>query len=195
MDILILGKPYETLSPRYRGTNRFGPVYIETLPEDHPANQLFDWYCSGWYEEGVVHDLAIARQLVEAQIAVNPSQPFEIVEVTTDNRPPALGGQLLGYDISAGYGYSLLETGLRELGRNAPGDDAMLRLLQPIFILLKEHFQPRLNENGLLAEYAAAKLCLDCMMALQQLRPGLWENESIVFDVVGVWLVSVEARL
>jgi hypothetical protein len=93
------------------------------------------------------------------------------------------------------YSYSLLETGLRELGRNDPGDDAMLRLLQPIFILLKEHFQPRLNENGLLAEYAAAKLCLDCMMALQQLRPDLWENESIVFDVVGVWLVSVEAEV
>ena len=150
MDLLILGKPYETRSPRYRGTNRSGPVYIETLPEDHPVNQLFDWYSRGTYEEGVVHDLDTARQLVEAQRVGNSSQPFEIVELTTDNRSPMVGDKLLGYDISAGYSYSLLETGLRELGRNDPGDDAMLRLLQPILILLKEHFQPHLNEKWII---------------------------------------------
>lgn len=190
LDLLILGKPYEYCSSIYRGTDRYQPYYVESLPADHLANQLFDWYSQGAYEDGAVHDLDTARRLVEVHKTVNPLESMEIVEVTSNDHPPIVGSKLLGYDISAGYRYSLLETGLREVATADLGDDPVLRLLQPLMILLKLHFQSLLNKNGLLPDHAAAKLCLDCMMALQQLRPNLWENESVIFDSVGVWLVD-----
>jgi hypothetical protein len=68
--------------------------------------------------------------------------------------------------------------------------DLRLETLQPLLRLVREHFQPLLNANGLFADGATAEFCLACMMALQRVRPNLWENDDVVFDVVGLSLIS-----
>jgi hypothetical protein len=191
VDLLILGEAYSG-APNYRGTGRASPTYCDGLGDDHPANQAFFWMCREGGEELAVHNLAKARALIAAYALGCPDQHFEIVEATYDDPPETQTSQLLGYDLLAGYGYSLLSWGL-EIGRkpldDLPGDD-LLRVLQPPLSLVRESFQPRLNANGLFDDKETAEFCLACMMALQQIRPNLWENETVTFDVVGLWQVQ-----
>lgn len=191
MDLLILGPPTRAVSPRYCGTYRTVPHYVAGISEDHPANQAFFWYCS-IYPSSTIRDLSKAQALVEAYCRLQSPQRFEIVEVTTGNRPPVARGRLLGFDLSASYHFSLLSWGLHldpgPLDNPAPED--RLHVLKPLFRLIEAHFRPQLNTSGLFNDYETASLCLDCMMALQQIRPNLWENEAVMFEVVGLWLIE-----
>jgi hypothetical protein len=191
MDLLILKETTRDYTSVYRGTDRPTIYYQSTSDENHEVNRAFLWYCREGGQLGVVHDLAKAREVVEACRRLDPPQYFEVIEVTTENRPPTIGGSFLGFDLSSGYHYSLLSWGL-EIDRpsleNTPEDDP-LWIIQPLLHLIKKHFQPQLNSNGLFDEYDTARLCLDCMMALQSIRPGLWENEEVKFEVVGLWRV------
>lgn len=192
MNLRILGRATRADSVRYRGTDRTTPYYDDNVPIDHPANQAFFWYANSEDGEiGIVHDLARAQELVDIYKRLTPPQFFEIVEETLDAQPPFIGKTRLGYDISTVDGISLLSSGL-DIDRTdielAP-DDTYWTLL-PLLTLIKVHFQPLLNSNGLFDTYTDAELCLNSMMALQRFRPGLWENENVVFRVVCVWSVE-----
>jgi hypothetical protein len=175
----------------YRGTDRMSPYYVDGLYEDHPVNQAFFWYCEEGEELGVVHDLTRARKLVQLYRALDVPQCFEIVQVVDWIDGVRGSGELRGYDLSAGYNYSLLEWHLEiDRDQNSGVDhDERLEVLQPLLRLVKEHFQPLLNANGLFADGDSAAFCLVCMMALQRMRPNLWENDEVVFDVVGLWVL------
>ena len=96
-------------------------------------------------------------------------------------------GTLLGYDISDGS-YSLV-TGALLHDRSTP--PALPDDVELLLELLKGHFRPLLNEHALFADATTAQICLDCMMALQRMRPGMFEHESVIFNVVGLWAVPV----
>lgn len=193
MDLLILSQSTNSKSPAYRGTYRDVPHYVEGLGDDHEVNRAFFWYVGEGGERGVIHDLQRAQQLVEAYSRLQPPKYFEIVEITKGSYPPTTKGEFLGFDLSTGH-YSLLSWGLEidhKPSDHLPIDDP-LWILQPLLRLAKEYFQPRLNLNGLFDDYETANFCLNCMMALQKLRPGLWENEGVNFGVFGLQRVSTE---
>lgn len=193
MKLLILGLPrnIHTEAPIYRGVERMTPYYCEELDEEHEVNRAFIWYCSAGGEEGVVYDLVKAKALVQAYRQLSPPQYFEIVSVRElhdipDREAPSA---FLGFDLCAGYSYSLLSWGL-EFDRTPPDDmsqDDAFRILQPLLRLIRSFFQQQLNINGLFSDFSIANYCLECMMAVQKIRPGIWENEDIEFKVVGLW--------
>jgi hypothetical protein len=192
MDLLILQVRTPIDSPVYRGTDRATPYYCDDLGDEHPVNKAFFWYCSEGGELGLVHDLVRARELVLAYRQLRPSQHYEILAVTKEDVPP-IGGKIVGFDLSAGYKYSLLGWKL-EIDRDShdlPADDEYW-LIHPILRLIKEFFQPQLNSNGLFDNFAVAKFCLGCMIALQKIRSNLWENDNVRFEVVGLWEISSE---
>lgn len=190
MNLLILGCGACTESPVYRGTDRSVPHYVTGLSDDHPANKAFLWYIAEGGEDGIVHDLAKAQELVEAYRNLQPPQYFEVVEITVRNQPPITHSQLLGFDLSTGY-ESLLTTGLEIVKKPPEGtlvNDPLL-IIWPLLKLIKQYFQTKLNANGLFNDYTTAQFCLDCMLALQTIRPNLWENEQVKFEVYGLWEV------
>lgn len=193
MDLLILGYEPNFKEGTYRGTDRQIPSYREGLGDEHRANHLFFRYCSAGGESLIVHDLDLAKELVIAYSQLDPPQHFEIVEVTYDNRFPETAGQLLGFDLSAGY-YSLIAAGIefdRSLHYSPPQGDSFWILL-PIMSLIKKYFQPQLNSKRLFDSFETASFCLACMMALQKFRPNLWENDEVKFKVVGLWSVMID---
>jgi hypothetical protein len=69
--------------------------------------------------------------------------------------------------------------------------DGRLGVIEPLVVLAREHFRKILNPNGLFDELEDARFCLDCFGALDQLRPGLWENDPFEFyQIVGVYVVT-----
>jgi hypothetical protein len=192
MDILILGFGTPKASPAYRGTDRVIPHHVDSLGEEHPVNQAFRWYCEEGGEFGLVHDLARARELVRAYKKLQPSQHFEMIEVSSQRHYQPTG-MFLGFDLSAGYNSSLLSWGL-DLSNVKPSEpiiDEKYILIQPLVRLIQEFFQKRLNSNGLFDDYEDASFCLSCMMALQRIYPDLWENEEVTFEIVGLWRLVV----
>lgn len=188
MDLLILEYRPKNDSA-YRGTYRAPPSYVDEVDRQHSVNQAFIWYSQEGYRDGAVHDLEKARKLVEEYRRLEPPRLFEIVAVTRNEELPRIRSQFLGYDISAGYYYSLLSWGLR-YDREPPAtmkEDDAYHILRPLLRLAQAHFRPQLNSNGLFVSYDTAQFCLDCLMALQEIRPGLWENEEVEFEVVGLW--------
>ncbi len=193
MDILILGFGTPKASPAYRGTCRATPHHVDSLGEDHPVNQAFLWYCEEGGEFGLVHDLAKARELVREYKKLQTPHHFEIIEVSSQRHYQSTR-TFLGFDLSAGYNYSLLYWGL-DLGNVKPSEpiaDEKYVLIQPLLRLTQEFFQKRLNSNGMFDNYEDASFCLSCMMALQRIYPGLWENEKVTFEVVGLWELPYE---
>jgi hypothetical protein len=190
MNFRILGGITKGQPQNYRGQSRTTPYYCEEMPHSNKVNQLFFWYCDEGGEDGTVHDLKKATELVEAYAKLDPPQFFEIVEITKNGEPAKTKSEFLGFDLSSG-GYSLLGWGL-DFVFIKPHDvinDEILDLILPLLQLVQKHFQPELNKYGLFSEYKIAKFCLDCMISLQQIRPGLWENEDVKFEVIGVWEV------
>jgi hypothetical protein len=177
--------------PIYRGTDRMTPYYVDEVDQDHPVNQAFFWSIEEGGDLGIVHDLHTARELVQLYRKIEPPQCFEIVQVVDQNDTLEDSAELLGFDIAAGFNYSLLGWHL-EIDREPKPEwehDQTLKTIQPLLKLVKAYFQPRLNVNGLFSDWSTAFFCLDCMMALQRVRPNLWENDDVVFDVVGLWLI------
>ncbi len=191
MNLLILELEMTTQDRAYRGTYRASPSYCEELDADHEANQAFFWYCYEGDDPDIVHDLTKARELVAIYRRLDPPQRFEIVEVVVGNGSPTLDGQFLGFDVSADYYYSLLSWGLEIAKELSPDlvDEPARQILDPLLKLTQAFFQPQLNMNGLFDDYETARFCLECMLALQEIQPGLWENEEVAFEVVGLWKV------
>ena len=177
----------------YRGVYRGEPYHVDAVAEDHPVNRAFFDLADRFRPvSGFLDDLDFARHVVALYAACNPPQSSEIIEVTNGGEKPLAGGALLGFDLADQFNYSLLFYGLHfcEPPRvTAPTDD-----LRPLLCLIEKQFSPHLNANGLFGDEHIAQECLDCMLALQKFRPGLWEAEVSRFEVRGVWNVNAHNR-
>lgn len=173
----------------YRGTFRERPPYGDGLPDGAEYNRLFHWYCEEGGESGVVDDLDRARALLRLLRADVRRKDFELIEATRATEKPRVGGELLGYDLSCAWSYSLLCWGL-DL-RQAQQAPELSSAIRDLSALIEAHFKPLLNERGLFSEEGTADFCLRSMMALQALSPGLWENEEASdFEVVAIFKVA-----
>jgi hypothetical protein len=148
---------------------------------------LFSWFLDEGGELGVVHNQAKAQRFAQLW---NQHQPvtdrFEVVEVTDGELAPATRGTLIGFDISAGYNYSLLSWGL-DIPSSASKLDWRVRDLSE---LLCSHYAPLLNSNGLFDTARIALSCLSSMKALQGFSPNLFESGGLSeFKVTGVYRV------
>ncbi|SRR6266436_2059750 len=209
MKILILNGPRTPRAAsnlRYRGTYRAHPTYCDALPESHEINEHFFWFIEEGGESGVVHDLTKASRYVELLnahlIEFNPPfTHFEIVEACGGGESSQSRGQLLGFDLSAGYNNSLLWWGLETEAKVALSEvqtvDASRVGIFPepileLYNLVQRFYAPHLNQNGLFQTPEVASQCLRSMDALQQLAPNLYEGNDLQanYSVVGVYLVS-----
>ncbi|MCY2929591.1 MAG: hypothetical protein NTV86_08875 [Planctomycetota bacterium] len=184
MNLLICDGPaYPGGNPRYRGTYRAVPSYCDNLPPDHEINRMFMWYLEEGGESGVVRDLSKACRFADSWNTHLGQRAFEVIEVTEGEAPAETTGEFLGFDLSAGYGFSLLGAGgLMERGRQA-----LQEPVGSIDELMTKHFGPLVNHNGLFAVYESAAFCLRVMAALQRIHPGLFESGDLSdFEVVGI---------
>jgi hypothetical protein len=195
MDLVLLQRGGDQHRFAYRGVNREHPVYVESLPDDHKVNQAFYWYGDVEGARGYFHDLIKAREIVKIYRTLSPPIEYEIIALTTgDVQDSPIDGEFLGYDLCAGYWISLINDALLyiEDTSGTTSDDDLFWVIIPLIRLVVRHFRRKLNNNGLFSEYRTAKFCLECMMALQKVRPNLWEGDDIVFDVVGLWRLPDE---
>jgi len=190
MNLLILDGPRDPRAAKYsayRGTWRAHPTYQDAFPRDHEINKLFFWFLEEGGERGVVHDLSKATRYTEL-LNQNPLPgygQFEVVEV--DGNASAMEGvQQLGFDVSAGYNYSLLWWRLEPtLGTIRPPGP-----IRELMNLVHRFYAPLLNSHGLFESAETASQCLQSMDALQSLSPKLYEGEDLKanFQVVGLHL-------
>jgi hypothetical protein len=191
MRLKILALSHQTSG--YRGTDRSSPHYYDAVEQSHPVNQAFLNYVDFQDKLLTSSDLVQTANLVQLYEQLDPPQHFEIVEVTKEDEKPQTQSDLLGYDLSGYFHYSLLAYGFKLCAQTTvvlPPDDIYWTIV-PLVCLIEHHFKPRLNANSLFSEYAGARFCLDCMMALQKIRPELFESPTYQFDVVGVWKVHL----
>ncbi len=190
MKLLVLDGPaYPGGDPNYRGTFRAVPSYCTQVPPDHELNRLFIWYIEEGGERGVVSDCVKACRFAELWNEQLGVPKFEVIEVTDGVIPPESKNRFIGFDLSAGYGYSLIGAGgLRE----ASSDDVSSEV-KDLCELMSVHFKKLLNVHGLLQTYEDAYLCLRAMKALQRIQPNLFEGGNLSeFRVVGVHVVCPE---
>ena len=190
MNLLILDGPADPRpgrNPFYRGTYRAEPTHCDDLPDDHEINQLFFWFLEEGGELGVVHDVQKAQRFAQLWNGrLTPSDHFEVIEVTDRDNAPATEGTFIGFDLSSGYGNSLLVAGLPPI--TGPVD-----LPKPIlesYELISRNFRPQLNRNGLFESIETANLCFRKMTALQQLSPNFFEGGDLGdFEPVGLFAI------
>lgn len=199
MKYLILDSAYDSKLPFYKGTYRTSPNYHDELPETHEVNQHFLWFCE--QTEGddyfVVRDLEKAKSLVKAYSNLPQPERFDIIEITEGQVFTASQkSEFLGYDLSAGCVYSLLAAGLLYESKssysaeNLPQND-LLKIIEPLIRVVEEYFRPKLNQYRLFSDFATASFCLESMLALQAIHPGLWENETVIFEIVGLHKINL----
>lgn len=196
MDLLILEQDPDTYGP-YRGVNRLGPPYINALGRDAEVNQVFYWYLHATSKSEGVRDLARALEIVSLYRRVAPAVHLEIIEVTTGPLAlPEVGRELLGYDIAeaGGYGISLVQDCLSEWSVEEHGgkwwicDDPTAA--SPLDHLWSVYFRERLNEHGLLPDFATAAFCLACDQTLHSIAMvcEVFVNPT----VIGLWSVPTD---
>jgi hypothetical protein len=190
MNLLILDGPRNQragYNPLYRGTYRAHATHCDALPEDHEINKLFFWFLDEGGELGVVRDLSKALRFAELWNArLTEKDRFEVVEVTDGNTHPETNGKFIGFDLSAGYNYSLLSWGLKQF----LGVNQLPEPIRELCDLMSRHYAPQLNAQGLLQTFEVASLCLRSMIALQDLSPNLFEGGDLRdFQPVGLYTV------
>src|SRR5258708_1345657 len=180
MNLLILDGPPNSrpgYSRIYRGTERAHPSYCDSLPEDHEINRLFYRFLEEGGELGVVHNLSNAVRFAELwNDLLPPERRFEVVDASTGESRPDSNGKFIGFDISHGFNNSLLSSGLRasRLTNELPHP------IRELSDLLRRHYAPQLNLQGLFQTFETASLCLRAMIALQDLSPNLFEGTDLM---------------
>lgn len=201
MKLKAVNKKYDfPRAPKnYRGLERYAPHYIERVDDDHKVNLLWDKYIHTSNLSSIISDLDLCWEVVGAYSELDPPEEFEIIEITTDNESPLTKqNTFLGYDlVTSGLGSSLLSYGLKiyydalvDRWENKLSADDSYWIIKPLVQLVGEYFQSQLNENVLFDDFDLASYCLECMMALQTIRPNLYEGEGTTFVVAGIWLVE-----
>ncbi len=182
---LILGTNVIDGYDHYKGTYRTSPYYVEKLPEDSEINQLFLFYIGSDDELEIISDIDKAKKIVALYKDLSPPQIFEVVRVLEVDETPPGSEEFLGHDISCGYYRSLLSWGL-DIENEGEEEDRLLKQILPLISLVEKHFKPLLNKNCLFDDSETAKFCLECLMALQDIVPGIFENEEMIFEVIGL---------
>lgn len=136
-------------------------------------------------ELGIISDIYKAKKIVDLYKNLIPPQIFEVVRILEVNEPPLENEEFLGFDLSCGYGCSLLSWEL-DIDNEGEEEDRLLKQILPLISLVKKHFKPLLNKNSLFDDSETAKFCLECLMALQDIVPGIFENEEMIFEVIGL---------
>jgi hypothetical protein len=190
MKLMVLGRPILSNTPRYRGTYRDEPFHIDELPEDHEANRAFRLYVSVTDEGGPIADMDTAVTILKTYRRFASERDFELIEVVSAAEEAAVGKSFLGFDISCGFYYSLVAAAL-EMTNNEGSRASLASGVYTLSNLLRRHFHGVLNTHRLFDDRQVAQDCLDAMMALQQIRPNLYENSEMVFEVVGIFKVDV----
>lgn len=197
MHLLILAPAFAYMgNPGYHGTDRPPPAYREDMAPAHPVNRSWQWL-AGLQSDGCgVENLERAREVVTAYHQLTPPEDVEIIEVTRGDAIAEVGEVFLGFDLSYGFGNSLISGGVthdaveaRRYYEELPAQDAT-RTLSPLVRLMGAYLEPHLNSNRLIDNYDVARLWLECARAVQTLKPGFYEYGD--YEVVGVWSVSAE---
>lgn len=190
MDILILEYNSKLL---YRGTERPCPYHCDELAEEHSANKAFFWYLEEGGELGIVHNINKTLDLISLYAKRNPPCFLEAIEVKTQNKAPESKGIFLGFDISCGFGNSLLydnvllfEKGVL-LTKDLPYYETA-ETIEPLLKLTGKYFAPSINQYGLLDNYEIASFCLKCLNSIRKVCPGLLEYGN--YEVVGLNKIS-----
>jgi hypothetical protein len=191
MKILILGKCLVNGSQIYRGVERDIPSYVDGLPENHPVN-IFYWELVEQRDRYfLLADVDDAFKVIKLYGFLDTPQYFDVVEITCDeDAPESKKHEFLGYDIVCDFSVSTLAQGFStsKFVKSAAFTEKDHNLV-PIIQLLEYYFTPLLNQNGLFNRYEDAKYCLKVQMSIQEIRPGLYEDKTCVFQVVGLWKV------
>ncbi|NUM49193.1 MAG: hypothetical protein HUU38_31215 [Anaerolineales bacterium] len=189
MKLKLLGTKYTTRfdTRNYRGVERSPLNYHDNLDE-----KFFE-FLSKSDEMRVLQDLEFCRELVRAYQNLNPPQEYEIIEITENNKPPAIQtATFLGFDVGCAYSYSLLAGGLNfdYIQIDTP-EDSVWRTLFPVLQLVEHYFKPLLNEHGLFLDYETALFFIQVITVIQQFRPelNLWESHICKYEVLGLWKV------
>jgi hypothetical protein len=192
-NLLILGDTTDlSIYPEYRGTDRPEPYHVDNLDDNHPVNRAFFLLLHMTNEDGLLHDLAKAREIVEAYKTLTPSQIYEIIEVTENKEPPMNSEALfLGYDLSCDLSDSLISLVLIAKHRLSDKQLEEEGISRPVILfhrLIIENFRPKLNKNLLFDDYETASFCLDCMMSILSIEPQFYEPGE--YKVVGIYKVT-----
>ena len=192
MKFLALKEPVIYGNPTYRGTERIDPYYVSSLDIEHPVNQAFLRYASrvGIYDLDDIDELQNVIKLYDQLI---PPEHYEFVEITEADESPKICTNLLGFDLVHLFHQSLLSSGMH-FSEKHPRTTDLDKLAYPLLCLIESFFQPQLNNFGLFTTLHDAEFCLECMMAVQALRPNLWEAEEDRFRVVGIWTCMTDAE-
>ena len=173
MILMVLNAPMPFFHPQYRGTMRFPPCHWDSLPDDSEPNRLFFWFLNVSDQAGMVSDPSVVynlRHLVEVFTCNDAAHPYEIVELVGESGAAELGTEFLGFDLSSGGGYSLLD-GWGSAEFDSPGTTPAGILAQ----LIRRHYTPLLNDHWLFPDAAIARECLTTIQAVQTLVPGTYE--------------------
>lgn len=191
MNLLILDGPAygpaASMNTKYRGTERSIPYYRASESADAEVNVLFLWYLEEGGESGVVHDMANAVRYAELlnATAQDPGERFEVVEAVPVGSAPQAGATLLGFDLSHGFGNSLITEGL-SIKEDLSGDSWPEAF--EVFRGIRERHGPAINEFGLLPSWEAARACLSDMAVLLDQFPGFLEYGD--YEVLGIYSVT-----
>lgn len=196
MKLLILNGPRDPghrQNPLYRGTYRAHPTHCDTVSDNEEINRLFFWFLEEGGELGVLRTASKAMRFAALWNERLPKEhQFEVVEVANENEHSQNGGNFLGYDLSAGYNNSLLSSGLRMFSGASQLNEPIRELLD----LINRHYAPQLNGQGLFQTFEIASMCLRSMIALQDLRPNLFEGGNLRdFGPVGLYVVTKVSQI
>lgn len=190
MGFLIRGKSLTEYCTHYKGVMRQWPSYQPQFPADHEVNEAYAQCYKEFESCGEISDLSRAEALVE--IFNRHGQRFEIAQIIREES--AVGQDFLGFDVcNNGFSTSWLLwlnfcSDQWEQAKESP--DCIPRDLSPLLELLVKYFAPRLNENGLFNTKGDGVFCLECMVVLQKLHPGIWEDFEDGMVVIGLSLVK-----
>ena len=182
---LILGNNKVDGYDKYKGTYRTTPYYVDNECEDSEVNQHFFWYVDEIEQFGFLSNLEKTKKMVELYNKLASPIKFDLVRITESRHETRIEEEFLGFDLCDRYHYSLLSWNL-DIGLKKYKNDKILKMIEPLINLVREYFKPVLNRYGLFDDIETAQFCLDCMMSLQDIRPGLWENEDFKFEVTGL---------
>jgi hypothetical protein len=176
MRFLILDGPVDSRmshNPRYRGTYRSHPTYIDHFSADHPVNVYFSWFLREGGELGIVRDLSRAKEYVKILNSIGSDRNcFEVVQALELGETQMVPGDALGYDLSCAFNNSLLHYELQYNLR----DHRLSRYEAEALDSLSKDFAPYLNRNGLFERADLASQCLESIRALKERNQDLFEG-------------------
>ncbi len=177
----------------YRGVERTTPSgrYLDYIDERHPVSEMFFWHVYAVNEFGILQSPANATRLIKSYQTLDTPIHFELIEITEEGENPSAGTEFLGYDLASNFNLSLLTGGLRVCDLpliKTPSEDIIF-VIMPLLCLVERFFRPQLNSNGLFDSAETANYCLECLIALQKIRPNLFENDQFIFNTIGIWKV------